>query len=230
MAKNNAKEPGQITQIIMVLRRTIELDRRNLWIIFLPVLGAAAIGVTIAVISFGSGNWLSGILTSITTLLGMFLVFSLLLTRRAESAAYASWEGQMGAVGAVIQTMLRGKWRGSEQPIAVNPRGMDALYRIVGTPGIVLIGEGHQSGSQLLADNERKRLAKVAPGVPIHTVFVTESERAVKLSELRKTLGKFDKKLNRNEIKTVASRLTALGINLPIPKGIDPRRARPVRK
>ena len=136
----------------------------------------------------------------------------------------------MGAVGAVIQTMLRGKWRGSEQPIAVNPRGMDALYRIVGTPGIVLIGEGHQSGSQLLADNERKRLAKVAPGVPIHTVFVTESERAVKLSELRKTLGKFDKKLNRNEIKTVASRLTALGINLPIPKGIDPRRARPVRK
>jgi hypothetical protein len=56
------------------------------------------------------------------------------------------------------------------------------------------------------------------------------SERALKLADLRKAINKLPKALKRNEIRVVAARLSALGINLPIPKGIDPRRARPVRK
>jgi hypothetical protein len=104
------------------------------------------------------------------------------------------------------------------------------VYRIVGAPGIVLIGEGHQAGAQTLVDIERKKLQKIAPGVPLHSIYVTKSDHAVKLSELLKTIKKLPKKLNRSEVKVVASRLTALGINIPVPKGIDPRRARPVRK
>ena len=107
---------------------------------------------------------------------------------------------------------------------------MDLVYRIVGRPGIVLVGEGHQLGAQTLVDTERKKLQKIAPGVPVHTIYVTDSERAVKLSELRKTIKKLGKKLNRAEVRAVSSRLTALGVNIPVPKGIDPRRARPVRK
>jgi hypothetical protein len=164
------------------------------------------------------------------TLLSTFVVGSLVLSRRAEKAAYASWEGQAGATGAVISTLLKRKWRGSDQPVAGNARSMDLVYRIVGAPGVVLIGEGHQAGAQILVDIERKKLQKIAPGVPVHSIYVTESDRAVKLSELRKTIKKLGKALNRSEIKAVSSRLTALGINLPIPKGIDPRRARPVRK
>lgn len=228
--KNETKEPGQVAQIIMVLKRTIELDRKNLWIILGAVLSVFGIGTALTVALFAAGNWITGILLIILTLLSTFIVFSLVLTRRAEKAAYGSWEGQLGAVGAVLQTVLRRNWRGSEQPIAVNPRSRDAVYRIVGRAGIVLVGEGHQTGSQVLVDAERKKLSKIAPGVPVHALYVTESGHALKLAELRKAINKLPKALKRNEIRVVASRLAALGINLPIPKGIDPRRARPVRK
>lgn len=229
MAKNTTKEPGQIAQIISVLRRTIELDRKNLWIILGSVVAAFGAGTAFTVYLFSTGQWFTGILLIILTLMATFVTFSLVLTRRAEKAAYNSWEGQAGAVGAVIQTVLRRSWRGSEQPVAVS-RNYDALYRIVGPAGIVLVGEGHQSAAQTLADAERRRLQKVAPGVPVHTLFVTDSAHAVKLSELRKAIKKLGKALKRNEIRVVAARLAALGVNLPIPKGIDPRRARPVRK
>lgn len=229
MAKKNS-EPSQLQQIIMVLKRTIELDRNNLWIILGSVVVVLGVGIGFTVASFSAGNWITGILMVILTVLATFVVFSLVLSRRAEKAAYGSWEGQLGAVGAVLQTVLRRNWRGSEQPIAVNPRSRDAVYRIVGPAGIVLVGEGHQTGSQLLVDAERKKLQKVAPGVPVHALYVTDSERALKLSELRKAINKLDKKLKRAEIKVVASRLAALGINLPIPKGIDPRKARASRK
>lgn len=228
--KNVSKEPGQIAQIIAVFKRTVELDRKNLWIILGSVLLVIGTGTSFIVWSFSTGQWLSGILLIVLTILSTFIVFSLVLSRRAEKAAYASWEGQPGAVGAVVQTLLRRNWRGTQQPVAGNARAMDLVYRIVGAPGIVLVGEGHQHGAQMLVDAERKKLQKIAPGVPVHAIYVTDSERAVKLSELRKTVKKLGKKLNRAEIKTVANRLSALGINIPVPKGIDPRRARPVRK
>jgi hypothetical protein len=228
--KNENKEPGQIAQIIMVLKRTIELDRNNLWIILGSVIAVLGTGIGFSVYLFANKNVITGILLIILTLLATFIVFSLVLSRRAEKAAYGSWEGQLGAAGAVLQTLLKRNWRGSEQPIAVNPRGRDAVYRIVGPAGIVLVGEGHQSGSQMLVDAERKKLSKVAPGVPVHALYVTESSHALKLSELRKAVNKLPKNLKRAEVKVVAARLAALGINLPIPKGIDPRRARPSRK
>lgn len=231
MAKNNeAKEPGQIAQIIEVLKRTIELDRKNLWIIFGSVLAIAAIGAGFVTGLFLAGNWITAILVIVLSLLSMFIVFSLVLGRRAEKAAYASWEGQQGAAGAVIQTMLRRNWRGTQQPVAVNPRTLDMVFRMVGAPGIVLVGEGRQTAAQQLVDAERQKLQKVAPGVPVHALYVTESDRAVKLSDLRKTINKLPKALKRNDIKAVAARLNALRINIPVPKGIDPRRARPVRK
>ncbi|MEN9609165.1 MAG: hypothetical protein RLZZ06_1096 [Actinomycetota bacterium] len=228
--KNENKEPGQVAQIIMVLKRTIELDRKNLWIILGTVITVLGTGIGFSVALFASGNILTGILLIIFTILATFIAFSLVLSRRAEKAAYNSWEGQLGAVGAVLQTLLRRTYRGSDQPVAVNPRSRDAVYRIVGPSGVILVGEGHQSGSQILVDAERKKLSKVAPGVPVHSLYVTESSHALKLAELRKAIRKLPKQMKRAEIKVVAARLAALGINLPIPKGIDPRRARPVRK
>jgi hypothetical protein len=231
MAKNKeTKEPGQIKQIIMVLKRTIELDRKNFWFILGATLLVLGTGTFFTTVSYASGDWLSGILLTITTILSTLLAFTWTLSRRAEKAAFDSWEGQAGATGAVLQTLLRRNWRGSDQPVSVNPRSMDLVYRVVGKPGIVLVGEGRQAGAQALVDAERKKLQKIAPGVPVHTVYVTESERAVKLPALLKTIRKFPKKLNRAEIRNVANRLNAIGMNLPIPKGIDPRRARPVRK
>jgi hypothetical protein len=45
-----------------------------------------------------------------------------------------------------------------------------------------------------------------------------------------KTLNKMKRTLNRNEVKVVHARLSALTNALPIPKGIDPRKMRAARR
>jgi hypothetical protein len=41
---------------------------------------------------------------------------------------------------------------------------------------------------------------------------------------------KLDKKLTQQEVQTVHKRISTLGNRLPIPKGVDPMRARPDRR
>ena len=89
------------------------------------------------------------------------LAATLVMSRRAERAAYTRLEGQPGAVGAAL-TALRGDWYTDSQPVAVegSRAGVsDAamVYRAVGRPGIVLVAEGPTVRAQRLLAAERKR-------------------------------------------------------------------------
>jgi hypothetical protein len=150
----------------------------------------------------------------------------MILGRRAEKAAYNSLEGRPGAVGAVLRAPLKRQFRGSEEPIAINPRSLTAVYRLVGAPGIILIGEGNRTEAQHLLEAERKRAAKAATGVPIHAIWVTTDGKGTPLPQVVKTLNKMKRTLNRNQVKAVHARLSALSTAMPIPKGIDPRKMR----
>ena len=82
---------------------------------------------------------------------------------------------------------------------------------------------------QLLA--ERKRTARVISGAPITLIQVGDGEGQVTLRKLPREVQKLRGKLTKQEIAEVNKRLTALGgIKLPVPKGVDPMRARPDRK
>ena len=61
-------------------------------------------------------------------------------------------------------------------------------------------------------------------------IWVNQDPASTQLHSLTKTIYKLKKTLTRAEISIVNKRLGGLGLNIPIPKGIDPNRIRPGRR
>jgi hypothetical protein len=168
----------------------------------------------------------------------MLFGLPLVMSRRAEGAAYAKLEGQPGAAGAAL-TSLRGGWFTSSEPVAVEGARSGSMadaalvYRAVGRPGVVLVAEGPEARAQRLLLAEKKRTERVAPGVPV-TVYRVGSGKEEGVVEIRKLTSKVQRMratLSKDDVLKVNQRLRALGgVKLPVPQGIDPARARPDRK
>ena len=104
----------------------------------------------------------------------------------------------------------------------------------MGRPGVVLVVEGPVGRTQKMTDDESRKVRRVLSTVPLHVVNVGPGEGQTRLLDLSKTLRKLPTKPTRltdNEIAQVSKRLSSLSSKgLPIPKGIDPMRARPDRR
>lgn len=223
MAKQKVqKEPGRFKQVVAVFRQTMKLDKSAIWIslagFLAPTIAAA---VFAALTQPGVLGWILYVLLGAT--IGMMLAL-IIMSRKAERAAYTANAGKPGAVTLALQGAFRKGWRGVLEPIAVNPRSLAAVYRIVGRPGIVFIAEGNRSDAAHLLEAERKRVTRAAQGVPVHAVWITTDDKATPLHALPKTLNRMKPTLNRKQVSAVYSRMVALHNALPIPKGIDPRR------
>jgi hypothetical protein len=211
-----------------VFQMTRRYDRHIVWMIVTLLLAPLALGIALGV-SLGNGNAFLIVIWSLAGLLLGLLLALIVLGRRAERAAYSQIEGQPGAVGAVIKSVLRRGWIASEMPVAINPKTQDAIYRAVGRGGIVLIAEGPQARTQRLADDEKRKTAKVAPNVPISVISVGPDEDSVKLYRLGWRINRIKPALTKSEVVVVNNRLQSLGMNVPIPKGIDPYKMRAPR-
>ena len=227
--KNRAARPqGQIAQMWTVYKMTAQQDKTStLWaaLSFLLVLGAF---IAFTTISF-PGNVVNLVVFIIMGALFGIIAAMFVMGRKAERAAYNRIAGQMGAVGAVLGNIRKG-WRSAEMPVAVNPRSQDAVYRAIGPAGVVLVGEGTRTRVKVLLEDERRKVNRVAPGAPVNFLYVTNDSEATQLADLTKTLYKMKKSLNRAEIGVVAKRLESLGLNIPIPKGIDPSKMGKMRR
>jgi hypothetical protein len=105
------------------------------------------------------------------------------------------------------------------------------VFRAVGRGGVVHNTEGPQPRVARLAEQERKRVARVVPNVPITVVYTGDDEGQVELRKLSGTLMRMKGTLSKTEVSEVAKRLRAIGgVRPPIPKGIDPLKARPDRR
>ncbi|MCA5895003.1 DUF4191 domain-containing protein [Isoptericola sp. NEAU-Y5] len=152
------------------------------------------------------------------------------LTRKAEKAAYTQIAGQPGAARAALGT-VRGGWEFGDEPIAINPRTQDFVFRGVGRPGVVLVSEGPSHRVQRLLDDERRKVARILPNVPITLIQVGDEAGQTPLPKVARQVQKLKRKLTRPETDQVKKRLKSLGgARLPIPKGVDPMKARPDRK
>lgn len=226
---NPKKEPGRIAQVWQVFKMTAKYDRAAIWLIG----GAFVLPVIIAIVVtavIDPGNVLLWILLAIFGLLVGLLLAMYTLNWRAEKVAFSQLAGKPGAAGAILQSSLRGQWQTSDLPVAFNPKTQDAVFRAIGKPGVVLVSEGHRSGVKRLVDDERRKVQRIVPNVPVHHLHVGEGEDDITLLRLRGTLRKLPKSLTKPEILAVSNRLRSLGgAQLPIPKGIDPNRIRPSR-
>ncbi|MCA4132749.1 DUF4191 domain-containing protein [Arthrobacter sp. M4] len=218
-----AKKPSRLKQIGEVFNMTRRHDPTVPWLMLLAFLGVVAVSLLVGLLL---QNWITALIIGIP--LGL-LAATFILSRRAERAAFAQIENQPGASGAALSTLRRG-WVTEEQPVAVNPRTQDAVFRAVGRPGVVLVSEGPTHRVKPLIDAERKRLSRILPNVTIHVIETGRGEGQVPISQVARKMGKLKNELTKVEVNAVSKRISSLGNRLPIPKGIDPYKARPDRK
>jgi hypothetical protein len=132
-------------------------------------------------------------------------------------------EGQRGAAGAALRMLRRG-WRTREEPVAITKQ-MDVVYRVIGPPGIVLIGEGNHNRLRQLMATERRKHERVASETPIHEVICGNGEDEVPLSKLVRHIQKLGREVKPAEMTDILNRLKALDAQrsaIPIPKGPVP--------
>ena len=100
------------------------------------------------------------------------------------------------------------------------------VHRAVGRPGIVLVGEGGSALKSLLLD-ERRKMERFAPGVPIHELVVGNNSGQVSVRKLQRQMKKFPKKLSKIQVRELRARLKSIGgMNIPLPKGPMPKNLR----
>src|SRR5690606_33341164 len=107
-----------------------------------------------------------------------------------------------GAVGAALGQIRRG-WNIEEQPVAMNPRTQDLVFRMVGRPGIVLVSEGPPHRVRRLLEDERRKVARVAPNVPVHLVQCGNEDDQVPLPKLVSHVQRLKGKLTAAEVAAV---------------------------
>ncbi|HEX7738732.1 MAG TPA: DUF4191 family protein, partial [Marmoricola sp.] len=135
-AKNAAeKKTGRIKQIVSTYRLAKQGD---------PQLGLILLGVFVVV-------GVLGFVLAVLTLKGVVfpIVFGVLVGslatlivfgRRAQRSALAQIEGKPGAAASALGLLRRG-W--TTEPMIGFTKQQDVVTRLVGPPGIVLIGEGN---------------------------------------------------------------------------------------
>jgi len=230
MAKNEkaaTKEPGRLKQLWQIFNLTRETDKALIPLLLLTLLGPIGAGVALALVLAG-GSIFTLILYITTGVLLAVLLTLVVMGQRAEKTAYEKISGQPGAVGAVLRSALRRAWQASEFPVAVNPKTQEAVYRAVGKPGVVLIGEGPQSRTKKMLEDERRAVLRAVPDIPVHFVYVGPDDGSTSLPKLNSTLRKFKNSLRKAEVLAVSHRLNSLqrGNSMPIPKGMDPSKVR----
>jgi hypothetical protein len=224
------KKQGRLSQIRDVYRVSRQADRLIGWYMLLSFL--VVFGVLLVI----------GFLVQLPWILGAFgflfgiLAATIVMSRRAERAAYSQIEGQAGAAGAALTSIRRG-WYTDREPVAADvARAGDIssaamVYRALGRPGVVLVGEGPTGRVQKLLAAEKKRVERVAPGVPITTLRVGSGEDEVPLPKLASKVQRLKPQITKDEMAMVNKRLKALGgLRAPLPPGVDPMRARMDRK
>ncbi|NPC96746.1 DUF4191 domain-containing protein [Nocardioides sp. zg-DK7169] len=208
-------------QMLETYRMTKKSDPRiGLWILG-SFLVFGAIGFVVFKILPGSGviEW---ILSIVGGLLAGVLAAMIIFGRRAQNAAYTQMEGQPGAAAAALGMLRRG-WV-TEPAIAFN-RQQDVVHRVVGPPGIVLIGEGNPTRVRQLLASERRKHERVASEAPIHEIVCGRGEGEVPLPKLVRKVQKLGRKVKGPELTDIIHRLKAMDANrsaIPIPKGPVP--------
>jgi Domain of unknown function (DUF4191) len=144
--------------------------------------------------------------------------------RRVQRSVYAKAEGQPGAAGWALDNM-RGQWRVT--PGVAGTTHLDAVHRVIGRPGVILVGEGVPHRVKGLVAQEKKRTARVVGSTPIYDVVVGNDEGQVPLGKLQRHLMKLPRNISAAEMDSLEARLAALGSRAAaMPKGPPPAGAK----
>lgn len=182
--------------------------------------------VLVTAVMFGLGylagiHWIMLPLGIITGVLAAMIVFG----RRVQRTVYAKADGQPGA-GAWALDNLRGKWRVKHTVAATTQ--LDAVHRVLGGPGVILVAEGAPHRVKTLLAQEKKRISRLVGEVPIYDVIIGNDEGHVPLRKLQRHLMRLPRNLKGKQVDALEAKLAALGNNsgAAMPKGPQPTGAK----
>jgi hypothetical protein len=218
--------PAQFVQTYRMAKKSD--PRLGLWLLGSLLLGGA-VGFAVFWVVTGSGI-LHIVLPVVGALLFGSLLAMIVFGRRAQRAAYSQMEGQPGAAAAALRMLRRG-WK--SDPVVAFTKQQDVVHRVVGPPGIVLVGEGNAHRLRQLMSAERRKHERVASEVPIHEVVCGNGEGQVPLPKLVRHIQKLGRAVKPAEMTDVLNRLKALDANrsnIPLPKGPIPTSMKGMRQ
>lgn len=175
-------------------------------------------------------GWFAWILNVILAFMLGLLAATFILSRRSETVGYRRIEGNPGAAGAVLQSLSKRVYTFSEQPVWIDPRTKDMIWRGTSLYGIYLISEGPTSRVSKAIETEKNRIRRVTQGSDIRIIVINtgNDEGQVPISRLSRELRKrFKHPLTADELDHLNGRLRTLERmnGLGMPAGIDPRAA-----
>ncbi|OXM99815.1 DUF4191 domain-containing protein [Bifidobacterium vansinderenii] len=222
--EKKAKKQGTISQIIQIYKFTSADDKQLPFLIaggiILPIIVAAAACAILHV------HWITWIFTMILGVMVGLLFGTMILTRRADKVGYRQMEGKPGATGAILNSITKAGFSFPQEPIWVDPRTKDAIWRGTGRTGVYLVGEGDYGRVMKAMSREEAKIKRVTRGsdIPIIKLSVGDGEKQVPLSKLQKTVMRQKVKLTKYELDELNGRLRTLQAKntMGVPKGVDP--------
>ena len=134
-----------------------------------------------------------------------------IFSRRLEKSMYDEVGDTPGAAGWTLENMRNTMgivWQ-TKTGVQANTH-MDTVHRVVGNPGVVLVGEGDPNRLKSLMGKEHKRVERLLAGVPVYEVYAGEGEGQVRNRDLQKHLLKLPKNYQKNEVYNLAAKLEAM--------------------
>jgi hypothetical protein len=206
--KKIAGQAGMIKQAFTLTKKN---DPKLPWVMLIAFVVVAGVLELIGILL--SSPFLFLPLALVSGVLAAMIIFG----RRAQGSAYRQVEGQPGAAAWVLEGM-RGDWRVTSG-VAGTPQ-MDAVHRVLGRPGIVLVGEGVPNRVRGLIAQEKKKVARVVGDAPIYDVVVGDDEGQIPLRKLSAHVMKLPRNLTAAEVNSLGRRMSALGgPRMPVPGG-----------
>ena len=187
----------------------------------LPLILAGFFGPLIVFIAAGLVFDLVPYLTFLGVLVGL-VTAAFIFGKRVQATAFSQVEGQLGAAAAIL-TNMRGDWRVT--PAIGFTRDQDLVHRVLGRPGIVLVGEGSAQRLRGLMTAEKKKAARIGGETPIYEVVVGDGDKQVPLRQLERHFLKLPRNIKGKQVNDLDRKFKAMGATtLPIPKGPMPTR------
>ncbi len=154
-----------------------------------------------------------------------------LFSRRLERSMYDEVGNQPGAAAWTLENMRSSMgiaWI-TKTSVAASPQ-MDVVHRVVGNPGVVLVGEGSCGRLKKLMERESKRVDRLLAGVPIHEIYIGDGEGETPVRDLQKVMLKLPKEYKKEDVYSMSAKLDAMDArtgNRPagLPGGPVPRQA-----
>ena len=242
--EESKKKQSTIKQIIQIFKYTHAEDKALPWLcggVFVaPIIVFVVLGI---VFKWSVIGWITSMILAV--MLGL-LFATMMLTNRADKVGYAKLEGRQGAAISVLGNINKAGFNFPQEPVWVDPKTKDAIWRGTGYNGIYLLGEGEYGRVKRAMDRQEQNIKGVTAGsdIPVYRIYVGQGKNQTSLKNLRKTVLKCKSYLpthhknklvaaihpksrfilTKTELNVLNERLRTLQMKngMGIPKGVDP--------